>query len=701
MPLSSLLSAAGQKPKPSAQTLNAHLAQTSSPISVPSSPYTQYHHPTLQSSPFHASRTSYNSSQKSHTSRSQTPSTSPSPSSSPPREFLPPSSPPVPGEGVARLAPHSPALNELDKVYERSEHARPEPVEGWRMIGAGGVGNPWSEEKRADREDDGMGENGQGREKKGPASSGLAPSLDLDEGVEVRARKALKVLEDHLRDRMPFVQLSSKRMQAVMGVRNNFPFDLPDTKRSSASICMPTSPSGLDAGLSLRTASRNPSTFKFMNPLSPHNSPYVDPNTGKGLREWLLSKGKEYGMRKRECRSISFHDFTPDMRSNGWSNKLLGHYAANSAGERVDFYEIDLPTPNSTTQPWIWFLISRPLLSINPKNTSTRPPHQNKISHPSSTPQTFYTPSSLSSSPLDTSTHTSSLPPNFPAPVQTSWMVFACPLSNVVAYPEALDAQPPSQCTILSRASRPSSQNQNQNGGKKLYKRRDFDFSRNGIPIFEFHAPSFPSPPSTSSSTQTSHQLAHQQFLSIGEIGPFYPGDLCSPLPEAEYIQNIKSFQDKAKAKAEAIAAGRDGEEERKVVSPWSGQWWKVFYEGVSGEVGRWEGVKASMGRGKCRVVVRFTEWEGEDEGERMDLDREEGVGLGLSGVEGVGMGLGGMGMGESRKIKERLVGRGRMTRSETRRRSGLGMGEVSSSGVVMGIGAAGGVKGKSKGGKK
>jgi hypothetical protein len=92
------------------------------------------------------------------------------------------------------------------------------------MIGAGGVGNPGSEEKRADREDDGIGENGQGGEKKGPASSGLAPSPDFDEGVEVRARKALKVLEDHLRDRMPFVQLSSKRMQAVMGVRNDFPF---------------------------------------------------------------------------------------------------------------------------------------------------------------------------------------------------------------------------------------------------------------------------------------------------------------------------------------------------------------------------------------------------------------------------------------------------------------------------------------------
>ena len=194
---------------------------------------------------------------------------------------------------------------------------------------------------------------------------------DFDEGIEVRTRKAMKVLEDHIRDRTPFVQASSRRMQAVMGVRNELAFgsslpflpslfsrmfwmaagegielmcnaDLPDIKRPTAYIPLPSPPSSLDAGHSARTTARNPSTFHFINPLSPLNSPSVDSQTGKGLREWFLSKGKEFGMRKMECRSISFHDFTPDMRNNTWSNKLLGHFAADGARERVDFYEVDL-----------------------------------------------------------------------------------------------------------------------------------------------------------------------------------------------------------------------------------------------------------------------------------------------------------------------------------------------------------------------
>ena len=59
----------------------------------------------------------------------------------------------------------------------------------------------------------------------------------------------------------------------------------------------------------------------------------------------MLSKGKEFGMRKKECRSISFHDFTPDMRNNSWSNKLLGHFTVGEGKEgreRVDYYEVDL-----------------------------------------------------------------------------------------------------------------------------------------------------------------------------------------------------------------------------------------------------------------------------------------------------------------------------------------------------------------------
>jgi len=87
------------------------------------------------------------------------------------------------------------------------------------MIGAGGVGNPWPVEKQALQDGVGLGDVGKKGEK-----MGLAPSADLDEGVEVRARKAMKALETHIRDRMPFVQLSSKRMQAVMGVRNELAF---------------------------------------------------------------------------------------------------------------------------------------------------------------------------------------------------------------------------------------------------------------------------------------------------------------------------------------------------------------------------------------------------------------------------------------------------------------------------------------------
>jgi hypothetical protein len=121
--------------------------------------------------------------------------------------------------------------------------------------------------------------------------------------------------------------------------------DLPEIKRSTSyiNIWQPDPIPSLDAaGSAARTLARSPFGFLSNSPLS---SPQVDPSTGKGLREWLLSKGKEFGMRKKECKSISFHDFTPDMRNNNWSNKLLGHFAVGEglgARERVDFYEVDL-----------------------------------------------------------------------------------------------------------------------------------------------------------------------------------------------------------------------------------------------------------------------------------------------------------------------------------------------------------------------
>jgi len=67
----------------------------------------------------------------------------------------------------------------------------------------------------------------------------------------------------------------------------------------------------------------------------------VDKHTGKGLREFLLLKGSECGMRKLECKSVSFHDTTPAMRG-GFRNVLLGHYGCGTGSDRVDCYEVDL-----------------------------------------------------------------------------------------------------------------------------------------------------------------------------------------------------------------------------------------------------------------------------------------------------------------------------------------------------------------------
>lgn len=68
----------------------------------------------------------------------------------------------------------------------------------------------------------------------------------------------------------------------------------------------------------------------------------VDKDTGQGLREFLLQKGKEGGMSKRECKSISIHDFTPDVRTLQHTNVLLAHYDVKDPGERCDVYEVDL-----------------------------------------------------------------------------------------------------------------------------------------------------------------------------------------------------------------------------------------------------------------------------------------------------------------------------------------------------------------------
>jgi hypothetical protein len=177
---------------------------------------------------------------------------------------------------------------------------------------------------------------------------------------ETRSEEALIALEKHMKDRLPYVQLASRRLQAVVGERNEMRFELPSASLRSGSIPMNPGFGGnvnLDAGGRASRAvargspgyagaspsvTRKDDAMGLSVPRSPTGMfPAVDKKTGKGLREFLLQKGKEFGMRKRECKSISLHDFTPKGPTESFSNVLLGHYGADR-GERVDVYEVDL-----------------------------------------------------------------------------------------------------------------------------------------------------------------------------------------------------------------------------------------------------------------------------------------------------------------------------------------------------------------------
>jgi hypothetical protein len=173
-------------------------------------------------------------------------------------------------------------------------------------------------------------------------------------------KKATKILRKHIEERAPYAQFASERMQAVVRVRNNDKFELPDEGDLARCPFRPAVRSpDLASEMEIDSASpqvkskkgkivkdrgkprgRNETTPRVVQGMH-----VVDRKTGRGLRNFLLAKGKECGMRKRECKSISFHDFTPNMRTNAHQNVLLGHFGSQSASERVDVYEVDLWVP--------------------------------------------------------------------------------------------------------------------------------------------------------------------------------------------------------------------------------------------------------------------------------------------------------------------------------------------------------------------
>lgn len=232
---------------------------------------------------------------------------------------------------------------------------------------------------------------------------------------------ASEALSRHVTDRLPFVRAASSRLQAVIGLRNDLPFDLlmgsgesdaenlvmgaegklvdlglrytgPNnenmidekgswhlaniaaTRNNAWAIVDVTennqgsiTNSNRNAGKSLN-APRHPRITSINTPPSSSNSnkqsaiqqresrelqqikisslfpPSVNQQTGEGLREYLLARALITGSKKRECRSISFHDFTPDLRTGEFRNELLEHFGINgtSRSDRIEVVELSL-----------------------------------------------------------------------------------------------------------------------------------------------------------------------------------------------------------------------------------------------------------------------------------------------------------------------------------------------------------------------
>ncbi|KAJ8066075.1 hypothetical protein OCU04_005167 [Sclerotinia nivalis] len=553
-------------------------------------------------------------------------------------------------------------------------------------------------------------------------AQGPHPQLSHVHHAMVNQVHASEILNKHVSDRMPFVRVASRRLQAVVGVRNDLPFDLlmgsggNDARnlvvgKNGALVDLGLAGLGrsegfvggdlsvgvigeyLDAvrgnGVAVVGAAgnnqedmgrdmdfntdantdaneeRNPNTkaYYLQNIHTPLNVPpssssnhssasqnqqtaprqnaaslvhefhqdlkmphffpsSVNPHTGEGLREYLLTRALLTGSKKRECRSISFHDFTPDVRTGEFRNRLLVHFGVDgiSKCDRVEVVELSLPDKNGILHPWLSIFIQRPLLTII--------------------------------SPLNN--FSTSTPPNFPSPTPTTWLCLAVPLANITTYPIQSDTTLPSslleETLLKNKYGLPT---------KKIARRQDYDFSFQGIPIFEFSTRELFSPtsPSTfpSSSNSNSHSTSHEpsttnqppisDFLSISGLPPYDPQDPYLPFPphisqNPELLQHFaRKYAHAAGVPAEELRTfGEMMEDESGVdvseeLSPNEGIWWSAFYRGITRDRIAWERVRRSMGRGRCRVVVR---WQDVPVGMKGRVSGDGGVGLGL----GLGLGL-------------------------------------------------------------
>jgi hypothetical protein len=275
-------------------------------------------------------------------------------------------------------------------------------------------------------------------------------------------------------------------------------------------------------------------------------------------------------------------------------------------------------------------------------------------------------------------------PPNFPHPIPTSWVVFACPLAHVTPYPESVEkvegensAVPPSptptgpKYPFLSASTPP----------KKIHKRADYDLSHFGIPIFEF-----------SSRDLFSGSSERIEFLSVDGIGGWDEKDFYNAYTEEEYRDRANEAIDRWEGETNEY----DEHMAMDAPSPNRGVWWEKFYGRMREDSKCWKRVKHAMGRGKCRVVVRWAENElvAVEEDEDMGVGSGGGIGLGIKGELGLELLAGSKSRAKERVAAGAGVGKHqRSTKSENRRRSALGS-------EVMAVSGNGGPAGRNEGAK-
>lgn len=192
--------------------------------------------------------------------------------------------------------------------------------------------------------------------------------------------------------------------------------------------------------------------------------------------------------------------------------------------------------------------------------------------------------------------------PNFPRPIPTSFVVFACPLSNLTHYDEITEGVAPTPPTTpFSRNNIPGTARP---VDKKIHKRKDYDLSHQGLPLFEFGGSKFFGPNS------------NKQFLSVEALGPWYEGDPFSLMDPEKYRcfknQWLDSIIEDDEFEYEELVDEGKKRYARKISdeppTPFEGVWWERFYQGIYEDCERWRAVRRAMGLGKLRVVVRWAE---------------------------------------------------------------------------------------------